>query len=591
MSPTITSATLYGALVNGAQRVGAHTLELNQANGFPVPDQDTGSNLSYQFGAILQELPPKGSLLEILKVLSDTALLRARGNSGSIFSAYFEGWFKAFHQDGQVLSYEDLDAMFSQGSHLARSGVMSPSEGTILTAMQSFAHSFGQALSQKKQDDPFLEALVALRRTVEKTKDFLIQQRMLKQADAGALAFLYFIEGLVEGIKKNGIQSEPAPLRSQKELQAPLVAHVFSDEPLTERYCTQVLLEKKEGVPLVPKVQSLLKSLGNSQVVTENDRLLRVHIHCQDPSLIVDRLAPLGRLLEVGAQDMEEQKTLAQSHRGNIALVIDSIADLPEELLGPGVFRLPMVLLDDGVAFSDKRTLSPQRLQARRKFMTSSQPNDAQIRAFLDPIVAAYDEVLILSVSSRMSGLYERWQTYLKNAASPSLHLLDTRLNSAAQGLVCLKAIELLKQGVSLREMEQNLRDYCKRARIFVSVPDLDGMIQSGRLPLRIGSLLRKLHVLPLICINSKGEGAVNGFSFSRSGLEKKLLKKLSPRTIQEYVLVYSGNPTPLLRFAPKLQKHLGKAPLYVCPSSSVISLFAGEGAFAVGYLEREEPL
>ena len=575
---------VYSALISGARRIESNQYQLNLANGFPVPDQDTGSNLAYLFAAIRRQLPTKDNIKDLLASLSDIALRRARGNSGAIFSQFFNGCYQASKPLGDVLVYEDLAGMFEEGYFHALRGVKVPCEGTILTAMNSFRNSFAAAI-QGMVTEPFTPALVSLRKTVEETKDLLPQQKAIQQPDAGALAFLYFVEGMVDSIVKGADVKEEVVMEGFYEE----IPHLLLDKEVIEnRYCTEVLLEKKTSETLQEAVHALLENRGDSQVVSETDQLLRVHVHSNEPALVVDELAEFGEILEVKADDMRYQQLLSQEYPGKTALIIDSIADIPMELLGEHVYRLPMNLLEDGVSFQDKRTMSHARLLRNASKITSSQLNLAEVSEFLDPISKSYDELLIITVSSKMSGLYDRYLEYKKAHPDKNIALVDSRLNSGAQGLLSLKAIEMLHSGKSLDEITDALENLRERTKIFVCVPNLKGMVTSGRLNKRIGKLLQTLRFLPLITINPEGEGTITGLTFSQSANEELLLKKLKVTEIEEYVLVYSGDSTRVNRVVKKITDIIGKEPRYITDISSIVSLFSGEGSYAIGYLEKE---
>ncbi len=190
----------------------------------------------------------------------------------------------------------------------------------------------------------------------------------------------------------------------------------------------------------------------------------------------------LGRLMEIKADDMGMQQALAQAHPGRIALVTDSIADVPEELLGPHVYMLPLHLMADGVSYQDKRSISFDRVRRLSGRLTSSQLNLAELRRFLDPITAAYEQVLILTVSSKMSGIHARCQEYLAQQPQADIRLVDSRVNSGAQGLLALHAARRLQQGAGLQEVADELEGLRERTKIYVSLPNLKAMVASGRL-------------------------------------------------------------------------------------------------------------
>ena len=577
--------SLYAALVSGASRIEANQDVLNQANGFPVPDRDTGSNLAYLFGAIRRQMGQGTSVAVLLGSLSDIALRWARGNSGAIFSQYFNGLYQAARQMNEALPLHALAVLFQTGYEYAIKAVQSPKEGTILTAMRSFSEAFADALAKKQETEALTASLSTLRVAVDGTKNTLPQQKALQMPDAGAMAFLYFVEGFVDSI----ISGAPVPAQDSAIIDITQeISQIHSDEVLTHRYCTEVLLEKAGTAPLQTKVHKVLFRLGDSQVVSETDSLLRAHVHSNHPDQVVDALSAFGRMVEVKADDMTCQQALSRDYPGQTALVIDSIADVPDSLLSEHVYRLPLNLLMDGVSYQDKRTMSASRVKENRARISSSQLNRSEVSAFLDPILCRYDRVLILCVSSRMSGLYDRFMEYKRAHPDRDITLVDSRLNSGAQGLLTLYASKMQKEGMAPQDIAARLEALRLRTKIYVSVPDLSAMVSSGRLNRRIGKLLMALRFLPLITINQKGEGSITGLTSSQKANQQLLLNKLKKALVAEYALVYAGDPARARQAATAIRDALGQEPAYISDISSVVSLFAGEGAYAVAYIEKE---
>lgn len=580
----IESSQLYNAIMNGAFKVEKNRNELNIANGFPVPDQDTGSNLSYLFSAIRRRTAENENIKKLLEELNDIALRYARGNSGAIYSQYFNGIYQVSKDIETPISYTHLKTMFEEGYTNAVKAVKTPMEGTILTAMRGLSEEFSNSLKKVTEEDPLLYALKALQKIVDKTKEVLPQQKALKLPDAGALSFYYFIEGFARCI----VYGETIQKDEMIEEVIDEAAHIVGDDVLSYRYCTEVLLEKNDQKTMQTDIHKIIEVFGDSQVVSETDNLVRAHVHSNTPDKVVDSLEKFGNIIEVKADDMFYQQALSKNHPGKIALIIDSIADVPDELMGEHVYRLPLYLLQDGVSFQDKRTISADRLNKNRFKLTSSQLNLVEVSEFLDPIVSKYEQIMILTVSSKMSGVYDRYYEYIENNPDKKIALVDSRLNSGGQGLLSLKAKEFLDSGLSLEETVQEIEKLRERTKIFVCVPDLSAMVYSGRLNKRIGKVLMALRFLPLITINKIGEGTITGLAFSQKSNEELLLKQLKSVNIDDYVMVYAGKPERAKKASASISKVIGKEPIYFSDISSVVSLFAGEGAYAVAYIEKE---
>ncbi len=594
MESIIYPLAFHSALLRGANRVEEKREELNRINGFPVPDRDTGNNLAYLMQHLKRQLPVPKSFEDLLAQLSEASLLGARGNSGAIFSQYFSGFREAAEKMQESLRehlpLQGLAAMFHQGYASALSSIQQPREGTILSAMRSFSDAFHQILSQGQDLKRAAESsLLRLRETVAESMNILPQQRALHAPDAGAMAFLYFTEGFMHSLSgQEAADERDDELLFSRILDWEEAPHALLDQLSPHRYCTEVLLKLRKGQAVDEKTTAKLAELGDSLVVSQAGGLLRVHLHTNDPARAADMLEDFGTLSEIKTDDMHMQQALSKPHTDQTAFVIDSIADIPEHLLGPDVYCLPLHLLADGVSYQDKRSISLERMRRLAGKISSSQLNLAEIRQFLDPIVKSYARVLLLTVSSKMSGLYERYQEYLAQNPDADIRLVDSRVNSAAEGLLALRAIQRLREGWGMDQTADELERTRTQARIFVSLPSLKAMVASGRLNRRVGGFLQKIGFLPLVTITPEGEGTVTGLAFSRERGERLMLKKIVPGKVKEYAVVHANDPARAAAVADMIQQKIGLAPRYICEISSVVMNFAGEGSCAVAYIERD---
>ncbi len=591
MQHHIKPVTFHQALLCGASGIITRREELNRINGFPVPDRDTGNNLAYMMHQLRQQLPQAASFEALLVKLSELSLMSARGSSGAIFSQYFSGFRTALAQAREdiadALSLEGLLALFQEGYHSAYRSLQQPREGTILSAMYSFKEGFQQRLADSQGLEAISQtALSRLEEAVRESATVLPEQKALKAPDAGAMAFYYFAEAFLAGLQG---KAQPA---DQELFDIPDLpeeaAHRLGEQPVF-RFCTEALLELHDEGSVTEEAKAGLTALGDSLVVSAAGKLARIHLHTNAPALAVDRMEALGRLMEVKADDMRMQQALAQPHPGAVALVTDSIADVPEELLGPHAYILPLNLLAEGVSYQDKRSISFDRVKRLAGKLSSSQMNLAELRCFLDPVLKAYDQVLILTVSSNMSGIHARCEEYLKEGHGARVRLVDSRRNSGAQGLLALHAARRLQEGAGLDAVADELEALRSRTQIYVSLPNLKAMVASGRLNRRIGGLLQAIGFLPLVTINQEGAGSITGLSFSRKRSDKLLQGKVKKGRVQSYSVVHVNDKPRALKAARLMEERLGMPPEYVCGISSIVANFSGETSYAVALIEKEE--
>ena len=185
-----------------------------------------------------------------------------------------------------------------------------------------------------------------------------------------------------------------------------------------------------------------------------------------------------------------------------------------------------------------------------------------------------------------MSGLYERYREYLKDIPSERVRLVDSRRNSAAQGLLALHAAERLRTGVSLNALAEELEQLRSRTQILVCLKNLQAMVASGRLPQKIGKMLQLLGFLPLVSIDKEGKGSITGIRFSKESSERLLLKKVFAAAPKQYAIVHFDNSEKAEDIAAKILEKTGVKPQYISDISAVVANFAGQGAFAVVWIE-----
>ncbi len=574
----ITTDHIYHGILLGAKNISRYKERLNQANQFPVPDHDTGDNLYYLMTKIRANLEYHPEMKQVLARTSDLAILNSRGNSGAIFSQFFVGFEKDSPREEKI-HLTDFVRCFERGYQSAYHSLADPvMEGTILSAIKNWSDSLKKYKDTVASMEKLYELCLAeLRITVESSKNYLKKEKKQRFSDAGALAFLYFIEGFMSTIihqrvdqEKDHLLEEIGALSSEQDRD-----HQFSSD---YRFCTEVLVEKNHR-----KFDSnSLESQGDCLVVSQNKRYLKIHIHTNRPDRVSGILSEYGRIMESKCDDMKIQRI--QEKRGKIALVIDSIADLPQDCYTEDTYMLPMNLLVGNVSFQDKRTVFPRLLD--HPHISSSQPSNRELEALLSQLLLGYERVLILTVSAQMSGLHDQYQKLIKDFPRDRIALMDTKLNSVGEGLVVHRALDLIERGKNWEELRKELEKTIEKTRIFVTVKNLKRMIASGRLNHRVGRVLQWIHFLPIITIDSKGRGKMDRFAFSRERNQRRLITTLLKQgdRLQHYSVVHCNDPEGAEAFSKKLEQALGMPPLYISDISSVIKVFSGEGSLAVGY-------
>lgn len=583
MQSFISAKRIYNGFLMGANNISNYRASLNMANKFPVADSDTGDNLAYLMSKISENLHYNADIATMLLHISDLAVLNSRGNSGAIFSQFFVG-FEQNSPNAEKIDLEQLIKCFESAYQSAYKAIISPIlEGTILIAMKNWSDSLYKYKNKVSSlEKLYLSCLAELKSEVEATKNVLKQQRQAKACDAGAMAFLYFIDGFMSAVVY-GKESDVIQLEQNSDFTADNQHDHLPFTADSNRFCTEFLLAKNT----TPFDKKEFEKLGDSLVVSQTKNYIRIHIHSNQPAVVGKLAQNYGKIIDAKCDDMKVQSINAK--QGETAIVIDSIADLPEASYSEHTYMLPVNILVDNVSFKDKRNIFPELLKSGN--VSSAQPNSSEAKKLLEKLLIGYQNIIIITVSSAMSGIYNQYQKIIEELDSSRIRVVDSKLNSVGEGIVVYKALELIKANYPSNELIQRLERTIANSYIYVSLKSLDRMIASGRLNSKLGGILKFLNCHPTITIDRKGKGKIGHFSFSYKRSQTALIKTLlkQKEQLENYALVHCNNRAEAEAIARILTAKLGFPPLYISEISSVVANFSGDGSIAVGFSLRSE--
>lgn len=596
----MTSEQVYNSIMHGAFRVIQNKEILNKINVFPIQDGDTGSNLASMMRTILQKSEHKGSVKKTLESVADAALYGARGNSGIIFAQYFRGLSETINGEELVSIHEYANASKCAAQY-AYDAVEEPVEGTVITVMREWGSILVEECTKKNTlIDIFTTAVGKIEIALEKTKEQIAVLKKANVVDSGAKGFTYFVEGVLYYME-NGELLDSKEFRVDED-------EVFEGENFIQdmdhngsegfRYCTECLLEN-DYINLV-ELKAKLKKMGNSTVVAGSEKKCRVHIHTNEPAKVFDYLHESGTILYQKVDDMYKQEAIVNHRKHDIALVTDSIADLSQEFIDDHQIQIiHLDILYKDITFLDKLTIEPWRLleliSNDKKLPISSQPNPKYIENLMDYLTTYYKSVIVMTVSKELSGTYNNFLNFIKNNSDKGyrINIINTKQNSGAQGLLVKKCAEDIEEGKSHEEIVNHIESLVEESKILVQVRSIDNMIKGGRLSVRAGSLAKKAGMKPIVTLDKDGKGTLDGIAFSTKGSNKKLIKHikkvLNTRKIQEYNIVHVNNESGAKELAQLMTKLIGREPVYITETSSIVAISAGEGAVAVSYLLEKE--
>ncbi|MDX1358753.1 MAG: DegV family protein, partial [Clostridia bacterium] len=476
----IESSKLYNAFMHGAEYVMKYRTALNKINVFPVADGDTGTNLQATMKSIISRAKPEKSVKKMMESIADASLGGARGNSGIIFSQYLNGLSMEISGEGSV-SMEQFASANLKSVDYAYGAVSDPVEGTMLTVIKDWAQSL---FDFHKKAAGFQELLShgydKLEKSLLKTKDQLSILRKAGVVDSGAKGFVLFIKGFIDVIV-HGVQREmEIPVETENEEEP----HIHIETKY--RYCVEALIK---GCHETEVLRNELLKFGDSLIVAGNSRVARVHIHSDDPESVFDIIGKHEEVLSKKVDDMALQSDIVENRKFNIALITDSIADLPRDfILENQITVVPLNILMNGLEYLDKITISNKRLldyiDVGDEFPSSSQPDPKTIEANLSFLLDHYDSVIAITVAAALSGTYNSFKTAAGNLndRGKKISIIDSRQNSGSEGLLVMKCAELIARGMSHERIVEEIDKRIPASKIIVSVSNLITMIKGGRL-------------------------------------------------------------------------------------------------------------
>ncbi len=295
-------------MIAGANRLNENKHIVDALNVFPVPDGDTGTNMSLTALAAAKEGEKVNSLSvsEVAKAISSGALRGARGNSGVITSQILRGFAKGL-QGLEEANTKEIAQALQQAVKTAYKAVMKPKEGTILTVAKACAESALKVSETTEDIDVFLQKII------EDGNAMLLQTTemlaVLKQAgvvDAGGKGLLYLLEGALQS--RNSIDV----IKIEEDVQTPHENFLASVEntSITFGYCTEFfILLKNAEEKIVQNLKTYLATIGDSIVCVSDDDLIKIHVHTDHPGLALEKALTLGELSGLKIDNMRQQHT------------------------------------------------------------------------------------------------------------------------------------------------------------------------------------------------------------------------------------------------------------------------------------------
>ena len=308
--------------VSGANNLQNHKDLVDKLNVFPVPDGDTGTNMSLTISYAMKELAKveNDNITEIGKSLSKGSLMGARGNSGVILSQIIRGFSKSIEGKEQI-STEDLAKAFKNGSDTAYKAVIKPIEGTILTVVRESGEYAIKASKKEKDLLKFLEMVIAeANNSLERTPELLKSLKEAGVVDSGGKGLVLIYEGMYEALKGNPIKAKDLNDSNVSEIKQ--AGTSINTEDMKFCYCTEFILESNSISDT--EIRDIMLKYGDSLAVVGDEGIIKVHVHTNDPGLVLQDALKYGQLVTIKIENMKLQ------HENTLVDNINEIAQ-PEE--------------------------------------------------------------------------------------------------------------------------------------------------------------------------------------------------------------------------------------------------------------------
>ena len=294
----------YNMVVNASNRLVEESDFVNALNVFPVPDGDTGTNMSMTFKAAVKEIENLNSksIGETSKKLAKGALMGARGNSGVILSQILRGISKGLEGKKDVDSVELASALL-EGSKAAYKAVMRPTEGTILSVIRAAAEA---AVKEEKKDVvELLDTVVKEAKVMlDKTPELLPALKKAKVVDSGGMGLYIILQGMYDALKDD-IKAEIKDVAVKEANMTGAGAGSAKDMDIKFGYCTEFIIlgDAKKA----KSFQDEIESLGDSMIVVGYEDVIKVHIHTNNPGLVLEKAVAVGELSKIKIDNMREE--------------------------------------------------------------------------------------------------------------------------------------------------------------------------------------------------------------------------------------------------------------------------------------------
>lgn len=583
-------------MLRSYQKIEEHKEEINKINVFPVPDQDTGSNMAKTLLGIKEAIEGRDfkDLSEISEAALEGALTAAQGNAGVIYVGFLASFLPLL--DKNPVNAKKLAIAFEEGRKRAWQSIQNPKEGTILDVIDAANEVF------KKESEKESDIIKILKKATEKAKGALLATRekmeIFKKAnvvDAGGLGFLMILEGHLEAL-------EPAFAE----------ATAGKEEKPSEkvRRFVQVLANRYEIVSLIenPKfdektIREKLKKLGNSLDIVQIGNKIKIHIHTDYLDEVKDVMRQVGQIQDLRVEDMAKEVVGEESVRKvSIGIVTEDIASLLPKILERYQIELAFAILDwpDLEKIPGENIYQKIRQIEKLGIKTFPKTSQATPKSYFEAYkkqLQRFDKVLCITVTSKISGCYNsacQAKEMLSQEEKERVYVLDSQSAAAGEALLILRALELIQEQREIMEIISELKNLIPKIYLSIIFEDPKWVESIGRITKSQANWIRRMKKINLHPLMALKEGIIQkgGIVFAKDMAEaiyKKIFKESKKVRLQgkkiRVVINHADNLEEAEKLKTLLKKEIGAEVSFVGEVPTLIGAAAGPGTILVAWM------
>ena len=313
MLKTIDGQNLKKLLISAANNLANNKKMVDDLNVFPVPDGDTGTNMSMTILAVKKELEncDEVSCSAVAEIASHASLRGARGNSGVILSQFLRGFAKGI-KGVETLDVSSLIEGMKVSVEVAYRAVMKPTEGTILTVARQMYEAAEKWNKENENLEEFFAYIIGSGdASLENTPNLLPQLKQAGVVDSGGMGLMVLLKGANMALQGNDVSITDEEVKNDEES-----AKAIPLEDIKFGYCTEFIIRKTESKSTWKTLRKRLESIGDSVIVVDDKDIVKVHVHTNNPGIALEEAMKLGELLNIKIENMREQnRELAEKER------------------------------------------------------------------------------------------------------------------------------------------------------------------------------------------------------------------------------------------------------------------------------------